>query len=56
MNKMPDRNNMNMEDIMKMNDVLKPFQERTRENDSENLNEKCVNIEVNIKNILISII
>jgi hypothetical protein len=47
MNKMQSsKSNMNMEDIMRMNDVLKPFQERTKELDDDNLNHNCSHIEV----------
>jgi len=39
---------MNMEDIMRMNEVLKPFQERVKETGENNLNEKCLVIEDNL--------
>lgn len=34
-----------MEDIMRMNDVLKPYQERTKETSGDNLNNQCDGIE-----------
>ena len=37
-----------MEDIMRMNEVLKPFQERVKETGENNLNEKCLVIEDNL--------
>lgn len=40
------KNNMNMEDIMRMNEVLKPYQERSKETEEENLDERCEVIEV----------
>jgi hypothetical protein len=40
---------MNMEDIMRMNDVLKPYQERSKEHNNDNLIEKCNILEVRIK-------
>lgn len=42
---------MNMEDIMRMNEVLKPFQERVKEVGENNLNEKCLFIEDNLNYI-----
>lgn len=40
------KGNMNMEEIMKMNEVLKPYQERSKDTDSENFRLKCFQIEV----------
>ena len=40
-----------MEDIMRMNEVLKPFQERVKEVGENNLNEKCLFIEDNLNYI-----
>jgi hypothetical protein len=36
---------MNMEDIMMMNQRLRPYQEKSREVDEDNFAEKCENIE-----------
>lgn len=47
MNKMQtSKNNMNMEEIMQMNQILKPYQEKSNEIDPENIKDKCVFIEV----------
>jgi septal ring factor EnvC (AmiA/AmiB activator) len=52
MNKMHNsKNNMNMEDIMRMNDVLKPFQERSKEGNPSNINDICMNVEDNVSSI-----
>ena len=41
------KGNMNMEEIMKMNEVLKPYQERSKDTDDDNFKVKCFQIEVN---------
>lgn len=38
---------MNVEEIMQMNEILKPYQEKTKEVDSDNIKNTCVYIEVN---------
>jgi hypothetical protein len=43
--------NCNAEDVMQMNDVLKPFQERCNVTDDQNLNLKCDKIEDDIVKI-----
>ena len=48
MNKMQtSKNNMNMEEIMQMNQILKPYQEKTTDIDHDNIKDRCVLIEVN---------
>lgn len=37
---------MNMEEIMQMNQILKPFQEKSKEVDPENIKDSCSYIEV----------
>ena len=49
---MSPKNNLNMEEIMHMNDVLKPFQERSNEQSEKNINSQCLNIEVNNNNYI----
>ena len=39
-------NNMNMEEIMQMNDILKPYQEKSNEIEQDNIKDKCTYIEV----------
>jgi hypothetical protein len=51
MSKMQAGTNMNMEDIMRMNEALKPFQERPKDVDGENFNEKGQHVEGLIGNI-----
>ncbi len=38
---------MNMEEIMQMNDILKPYQEKTNEVIEDNVKDLCNYIEVN---------
>lgn len=40
------KGNINMEDIMRMNDILKPYQERNRENEEGNFDQRCYLVEV----------
>ena len=40
------QNNMNMEEIMQMNDILKPYQEKSNEIEQDNIKDSCVYIEV----------
>ncbi len=42
---MKSKDNMNMEDVMKMNQVLRPYQEKCKEADMENFAESCNRIE-----------
>ena len=42
---------MNMEDIMRMNEVLKPYQERSKEIGEENLGVRCNVLEEYLGNI-----
>jgi hypothetical protein len=42
---------MNMEDIMRMNEVLKPYQERSKEIGEENLGDRCNLLEEYLCNI-----
>lgn len=42
------KNNMNMEEIMQMNQILKPYQEKSSEIEEDNIKDKCVYIEVSI--------
>jgi len=37
---------MNLEEIMQMNDILKPFQEKTDEILEDNIKDNCIFIEV----------
>ncbi len=48
MNKMQDskNNNMNMQEIMKMNQILKPYQEKSNQVEQNNIKDICVYIEV----------
>jgi len=39
-------NNMNMEEIMQMNEILKPYQEKSKDIDSDNIKDQCIIIEV----------
>jgi len=39
-------NNMNMEEIMEMNQILKPYQEKSNEVDPDNIKDTCSYIEV----------
>jgi hypothetical protein len=48
MHKYDNRTNMNMEDIMKMNEILRPYQEKEKLNTLDNVGEQCVEIEVRI--------
>lgn len=44
-NKLDNRTNLNMEEIMRMNEELKPFQERVREYKDSNFISQCSSIE-----------
>jgi len=46
------KNNMNIEEIMQMNQILKPFQEKTQVVDQDKIKDKCIYIEVFIKSNL----
>lgn len=48
MNKYDNKTNMNMEDIMKMNEILRPYQERQKIVEDDNVKEQCIQIEVRI--------
>jgi hypothetical protein len=48
MNKYDNKTKMNMEDIMKMNEILRPFQEKEKLHQEENVSEQCVQLEVKI--------
>ncbi len=39
---------MKIEDIMQMNEILKPYQEKTKDIDSDNIKDQCNTIEVSI--------
>ena len=39
-------NNMNMEEIMEMNQILKPYQEKSNEVDPDNIKDTCSYIDV----------
>jgi hypothetical protein len=45
------KGNMNMEEIMKMNEVLKPYQERSKDTGGDNFKTKCTEIEVIINKL-----
>jgi len=42
---------MNMEEIMQMNQILKPYQERSTDIDPDNIKDTCLLIEVKIYKI-----
>ena len=46
MNKYDSKANINMEDIMKMNEVLRPYQEKQKFNQLDNVSDQCIQIEV----------
>ena len=39
-----------MEDIMRMNDILRPYQEKQKSTQSDNVADQCIEIEVDFVN------